>query len=439
MSANAATSLSVLSADTMRHVTVRFVPFLLACYFVSFLDRINVSFAALQMNRDLGLTPSAYGLASGLFFVTYCAFEVPSNLLLHRFGARRWIARIMVSWGICAAAMAFVAGPASLYGLRLLLGAAEAGFFPGVLYFLTLWFPNAYRGRVLGWFMAGVAISGALGGPISGALLGLDGMLGLRGWQWLFIVEGAPAIILAPLALWVLTETPAEATWLAGRERLWLTDTLAKERRAREAQYDYSVTGALVSARVLGLAAMYFTNVCLVNSILFFQPLIIKSFGLTNLQTGLVSAVPSIAAFFCVITWGRLSDARAERYGFAAFANGLAGLALLGAVLLDDPLPRVACLTVALSATISFTPPFWAIAQSFLSGAAAAGGIAAISSLGVLGGFVAPSVIGYFASEAGDFRYGIGFFACLAVVAAAALFAAGRLSAAGRATASQAG
>jgi MFS family permease len=410
----------------MRRVTTRLIPFLLACYFISFLDRINVSFAALQMNRDLGLTPPVYGFGAGLFFLTYCVFEVPSNLLLYRFGATRWIARIMISWGICAAGMAFVTGPNSFYTMRLLLGAAEAGFFPGVLFFITLWFPNAYRGRVMGWFMAGVAISGAIGGPLSGLLLGLDGFAGLHGWQWLFIAEGVPAIILAPIALVWLKDGPADAHWMPVGERNWLTEILAQERRERENQQTHSILQALTNMRVLGLAAMYFTNVCMINSILFFQPMIIKSFGLTNLQTGLVSAIPSIAAFFAVIWWGRRSDAKQERYGHAAFANALAGAALLVSVLVADPTLRVVCLTIGLAGTLSFTPPFWAITQSFLSGVAAAGGIAAISSLGVLGGFVAPSIIGYFAKETGDFRWGIGFFGCLGIVAAAALYAVGR-------------
>jgi MFS family permease len=421
-----------LAETAMRRVTTRLVPFMLACYCISFLDRINVAFAALQMNRDLGLNPAVYGFGAGLFFLTYCVFEVPSNLLLYRFGATRWIARIMLSWGICAAGMAFVTGPNSFYTMRLLLGAAEAGFFPGVLFFLTLWFPNAYRGRVLGWFMTGVAISGAIGGPLSGLLLGLDGTAGLAGWQWLFIVEGVPAIILAPLALIWLKDGPATAHWLPVNQRDWLTETLASERRARDNVQTHSTLQALTDPRVLGLAAMYFTNVCMVNSILFFQPTIIKSFGLTNLRTGFVSAVPSIAAFFAVIWWGRRSDAKQERYFHAAFANAVAGAAMLASVLLADPATRILCLTIGLSGTLAFTPPFWSITQSLMSGAAAAGGIAAISSLGVLGGFVAPFIIGYFANETGDFRWGIGFFGCLAIVAAAVLYAVGRTQPADR-------
>ncbi len=416
----------VNGADTMRRVTARIVPFLLACYFVSFLDRVNVAFAAIQMNKDLGFTPAIYGFGAGLFFLSYCALEIPSNLVLYRVGASRWLARILFTWGIIAAGMAFVVGPASFYTMRLLLGAAEAGFFPGVLFFLTLWFPAAYRGRIMGYFMAGVAISGLIGAPLSGLLLGLDGLLGLRGWQWLFIIEGIPAVILAPLCLVFLRDRPAEATWLTPSERGWLTATLDGEQRQREALRTHSVLQALTDVRVLFLALMYFSNVCLLNGILFFLPLILKGFGLSNMQNGLVAAIPSLFALFAVTWWGRHSDAKRERYGHAALANFVAGLALLGSVLVADPTTRVALITIAFSATLAFTAPFWTIPSSFLSGAASAGGFAAISSLGVLGGFVAPSIIGYLGNVTGDFHAGLGGVAVLAMALAAAFYLVGR-------------
>jgi sugar phosphate permease len=418
--------MSVDGVATMRRVTARIVPFLLACYFISFLDRVNVAFAAIQMNKDLGFTPAIYGFGAGLFFLTYCALEVPSNLILYRVGASRWLARILFTWGIIAAGMAFVAGPTSFYTMRLLLGAAEAGFFPGVLFFLTLWFPAAYRGRIMGYFMAGVAISGLIGAPLSGLLLGLDGLLGLRGWQWLFIIEGVPAVILAPLCLVYLRDRPADAAWLTAPERGWLTATLDGEQRQREALRTHSVLQALTNPRVLFLALMYFSNVCLLNGILFFLPLILKGFGLSNTQTGFVAAIPSLFALFAVILWGRRSDARRERYGHAAFANFVAGLALLGSVLVADPATRVVLITIAFSATLAFTAPFWTIPSSFLSGAASAGGFAAISSLGVLGGFFAPSIIGYLGNVTGDFHAGLGGVAVLAMVLAVAFYLVGR-------------
>jgi sugar phosphate permease len=410
----------------LRRVAGRIVPFLLACYFIAFLDRVNVSFAALQMNRDLGLTPDIYGLGAGLFFVTYCLFEVPSNLALYRFGATRWIARIMLVWGLCAAGMAFVVGPNSFYAMRLLLGAAEAGFFPGILFFLTLWFPAAYRGRIIGLFMTGVAISGLIGSPLSGWLLSLDGVAGLHGWQWLFILEGVPAVVLAPVCLWYLQDGPAHAHWLPTPDRNHLTALLDAEHRQSERLRQGAVWQALVNPRVWFLAAMYFTNVCLINGILFFLPLILKGFGMSNTQTGFVAAIPSAFALVAVIWWGRRSDARKERYGHAAFANLLAGAALLASVLLADPTLRIIAITIAFSATLAFTAPFWTIPPSFLTGAASAGGYAAISSLGVLGGFVAPTIIGYFGRLTGDFRGGLGGVAILAIVMSVAFYLVGR-------------
>ena len=420
-----AISIGVLPG-TMRRVALRLMPFLLLCYFISFLDRINVAFAALQMNSAIGLTTAQYGFGAGLFFVTYCLFEVPSNLMLYRVGATRWIARIMLVWGLCAAGMAFVIGPHSFYAMRLLLGAAEAGFFPGVLFFLTLWFPTAYRGRVVSVFMAGVAISGLLGAPISGLLLSLHGFLGIQGWQWLFIIEGAPAILLAPVCLYYLQDGPAEAQWLPPSEREKLGEILSAERREREQRKSYSVLQALTDPRVLFLASVYFTNVCLLNSVLFFLPLILKGFGLSNIQNGFVAAIPSLFALVAVIWWGRRSDRRLERSGHAAFANLMAGVALLAAALLVNPTAQIVAITIAFASTLAFTPPFWSIPAAFLSGAASAGGFAAISSLGVIGGFIAPSIIGYLRDLTGDFRYGLGLFGLLAIVLAVALYFAGR-------------
>jgi MFS family permease len=415
-----------VSNETLKLIAWRLMPFLLLCYFISFLDRINVAFAALQMNKAIGLSATQYGFGAGLFFLTYCVFEVPSNLMLYRVGATRWIARIMLVWGLCAAGMAFVVGPKSFYVMRLLLGASEAGFFPGVLFFLTLWFPTAYRGRILGIFMAGVAISGLLGSPISGLLLSLHGLFGIAGWQWLFILEGIPAVILAPVCLWYLQDGPAQAKWLAEADREKLTSVLDTERREREKRGTYSVLQALRNPRVLFLAAVYFTNVCLLNSVLFFLPLILKGFGLNNVANGFVAAIPSLFALVAVLWWGRRSDRRSERIGHAAFANLLAGAALLSAAVLVDPTARIIAVTIAFASTLAFTPPFWSIPAGFLSGAASAGGIAAISSLGVIGGFVAPSIIGYLRDLMGDFRYGLGVFGLLAIVFAVALYLVGR-------------
>ena len=411
-------------------MALRFIPFLMACYVIAWLNRVNLSFAALQMNKDLGLTETAYGLGAGLFFVTYCLCEIPANLLLHRFGAGRWIARIMLTWGVLAVATAFIRGPLSFYVMRLLLGAAEAGFYPGVLYFFTLWFPAAYRGRIIGLFLASIPITGVIGAPLSGWLLTLDGLNGLRGWQWLYIVEGLPAILLAPLVVLLIQDTPAKAKWLPQADRVRLEGVLSSEKRRVDNKRAYTVPQALADPWVLFLAITYFSNVCMLNGITFFLPQIVKGFGFSNVQTGFIVAIPSVLAFFVLIWWGRRSDARKERYGHAAMANMVGGAALLAAMLLHDPAARIGAISVSYACTLAFTAPFWAIPGSFLTGASAAGGIAAISGLGVLGGVVTPWAIGHIHDLTGDFRIGLGLDACLGMAVTVAFYLLGRRRAA---------
>ncbi len=406
----------------IRRAVWRLIPVLVLCYFVAYLDRVNLSFAALQMNKALGLSSAAYGFGAGLFFITYCVCEIPSNLLLYRFGATRWIARIMVSLGLCAGAMAFIDGKTGFYAVRLLLGVAEAGFYPGVLFLLTLWFPAAYRARMLGVFIAAIPVSGIIGAPLSGLLLGLNGCGGLQGWQWLYLVEAAPALLLAPVVLWRLQDGPSEARWMPDHERAWLTGQLDRERA--EATHARHVSGlqSLVNGRVLFLAAIYFSNVCLLNSITFFMPQIIKGFGLSNAQTGFVAAIPSLLALVAMILWARRSDRKRERYGHAALANLVGGAALLASVLVADPALRIAALAVAFSCTLAFTTPFWSIPPTFLAGAGAAGGIGMISALGVTGGFLSAWFIGWVKDATGNFHIGLGAIGVLAMVFAVALF-----------------
>jgi ACS family tartrate transporter-like MFS transporter len=329
--------LGELERSAVRRTAFRILPLLMICYFVAYLGRVNLSFAALQMNHALGLNSAAYGLGAGLFFLTYCLFEIPSNLLLYRIGATRWIARIMITLGLCAGAMAFVQGKTSFYVVRMLLGAAEAGFYPGVLFFLTLWFPSAYRARMLGLFIAAIPISGIIGAPLSGLLLSLDGLAGLAGWQWLYLIEAAPAFVLAPLVVRRLQDSPAQASWLPDAEREWLIGRLRLERTAVERKRIFSVMQCLSNPRVLFLAAIYFSNVCLLNSITFFLPQIVKGFGLSSVQTGFVVAIPSLLALFALIGWARHSDRHKERYGHAALANFAGGAALLLSVLVHRP------------------------------------------------------------------------------------------------------
>jgi sugar phosphate permease len=426
MSATNPMSAGVLETDTMKRVIWRVMPFIMLCYFVAYLDRTNVGFAALQMNKALSLSQAQFGFGAGLFFLTYCLCEVPSNLLLYRFGARRWIARIMFTWGLCAAGMALISNDTSYYIVRALLGAAEAGFQPGVLFFITLWFPEAYRGRVLGLFFAAIPVSGIIGAPISGFLLTLDGAGGLAGWQWLYILEGIPALLLAPVVLAYLRDSPADVTWLQPEARVWLVGELASQKKARETKRTYSILQALTNPAVWFLAMIYFTNVCLNNAIATFLPQIIKGFGVSNQQTGFIAAIPSLVALVAVIWLGLRSDRKAERYGHAAFANFVGGAALLASALLQDPVARVAALSFALAGTLAFAGVFWTIPSGFLSGASAAGGLAAISAVGILGGFLAPWFIGYLKDVTGDFRWGMGIVGCIAIVAAFALFLSAR-------------
>jgi MFS family permease len=326
--------------------------------------------------------------------------------------------------------MALIRNDTGYYFVRALLGAAEAGFQPGVLFFLTLWFPEAYRGRVLGLFFAAIPISGIIGAPISGFLLSLSGFGGLAGWRWLYILEGLPALLLAPAVLGYLRDSPKEAKWLQPEERTWLVEELASQKTARSSHRGYSFLQTLTDPKVWFLAVIYFTNVCLNNGIAFFLPQIVKGFGLTNLQTGFIAAIPSCVALVAVLWLGRRSDRKSERYGHAAAANFVGGAALLASALLFDPTTRMVALSLALAGTLSFAAVFWAIPAAFLSGASAAGGIAAISAVGIIGGFVSPWFIGYLKDVTGDFRWGLGAVGVVAIFAAAALFAFGRAQAA---------
>jgi MFS transporter, ACS family, tartrate transporter len=405
-----------LEQRTMARVTKRLVPFLILCYFIAYLDRVNVSFAALQMNKDLGLTASAFGFGAGIFFLAYFVFEVPSNLALAHFGARRWIARIMFTWGILSGAMAFISGETGFYVVRVLLGAAEAGFFPGMIFFLTLWFPATYRARVIGYFMAAIPLSTVIGSPISGALLGLDGAFGLRGWQWLFILEAVPALILSVVVLVYLTDKPAHATWLADDERKWLTDRLAAEERQRVMARHYSVMQALLNPRVLALSLVYFGAVAVNYGLSFFLPQIVKAFGLSNLQTGFVSAIPFVVGVVSIVWWGRRSDAKMERRFHTAFPLFVAAAGLAAGAFLDDPTMKMTAFSIAGFGIFGALPVFWTLPTAFLSGAAAAGGIAIINSIGNLSGFAGPYVMGWVKDRTGSFTDGLLVLSAAAII-----------------------
>ena len=406
-----------LESRTMSKVAWRLVPFLILCYFIAFLDRVNLSFAALTMNKDLGISATVYGQAAGIFFLSYFLFEVPSNLALERFGARKWIARIMLSWGIISGGMAFVTGETSFLVVRFLLGAAEAGFFPGIIFYMMLWFPSAYRARIAGLFMAAIPLSSVLGAPLSSYLLGFDGLWGLHGWQVMFVFEAAPAVLVAFFVLRFLTDRPSDAAWLSEEERSWLAGRLAQEERTRMASKHYSVAEAIMNPKVLALSLVYFGNVACLYGTSFFLPQIVKQFGLSNTDTLLVSAIPYIVGVGGSILWGMSSDRRNERKGHLLFALALAVLGTAGSTVMPSPMLKMVALSVAAFGIYGALPVFWTLPTAFLSGAAAAGGIAIINALGNVSGYVGPSIMGYLKDRTGGFEAGLVCLAALGAVA----------------------
>ena len=418
--------MSEIEKTTIAKVSARLILFLIVCYFVAYLDRVNVGFAALSMNKALGLSASMFGFGSGIFFLAYFVFEVPSNLFLEKFGARRWIARIMVTWGVLSGLMAFIPTIATATGLgnetvfyivRVLLGAAEAGFFPGIIFYLTLWFPGAYRGRIIGMFMAAIPLSSVIGAPVSGMLLGLDGVMGLAGWQWLYIVEAAPALVLSVVVLNYLTDRPADATWLSPAERSWLAGTLAAEAAQREAKRGMTVLQALLNPHVLALALVYFGAVASNYGVGFFLPTIVKAFGLTNFATGWVTAIPFVVGTLGMVWYSRRSDRKLERKGHAAVGLLLAAVGLILATLTTDPVLEMIAFSVSAFGTFAVLPVFWTLPTVFLSGPAAAAGIAIINALGNLSGFAGPFAMGRIKDATGSFNMGLLLIAAFVLMA----------------------
>jgi ACS family tartrate transporter-like MFS transporter len=377
-------------ARTRRHL----LPFLFALYIAAYLDRINVGFAALQMNREIGLGAAAFGFGSGLFFLGYFIFEIPSNLILSRVGARRWIARIMISWGVAACATMLVRGAASFYALRFILGAAEAGFFPGIIFYLSGWFPERERARAIALFMTATALAGVIAGPVSGALLTMHGFGGLSGWQWMFLLEGMPAIAMGVAVALYLPDHPGEARFLNAAERAALTALIAEDAAARSTTHA-DFRAALASGAVWRLVAIYFLFTFGVYGISFWLPQILAGLGaMSVIEIGFASAVPFAAAALAMVAVARSSDRRGERRIHLALCAGVAAFGFAGAAYARAPLPAMLFITVAAAGTWSCFGPFWAAAAAMLSDAAAAGGIALINSVGNLGGFAGPYVVG---------------------------------------------
>ena len=396
-----------LEQRTIAKVRRRLVPFLILCYFVAYLDRVNVGFAALTMNKDLGLSASAYGFAAGIFFLAYFLFEVPSNLFLARVGARKWIARIMFTWGVISGATAFVGGETGFTVIRVLLGIAEAGFFPGIIFYLTLWFPAVYRARIIGSFMAAIPLSTVIGAPLSGLLLGLDGAMGMKGWQWLFILEALPALVLSFVVFYYLTDRPADAAWLEADERAWLEGRLEEEHTKRVAVRHYSVVQALINPKVLALSAVYFGAVATNYGLSFFLPQIVKAFGGSNLRTGFVTSLPYAVGLIGMLWWGHHSDRTGERRYHLAFSLLVASTGIAVSTLLPDPVMKMTALSIAGFGIFSGLPLFWTLPTAFLSGRASAGAIALINSIGNLAGFAAPFAVGWIKDATGSYTGGL--------------------------------
>ncbi|MFC4242032.1 MFS transporter [Gryllotalpicola reticulitermitis] len=399
----------------IRKLALRLIPILAFAYFINSLDKTNISLAALQMNKALGLTDAAFGLASGLLFVGYAVFEIPSNMILYKVGARRWIARIMISWGLVAAATSLVWGPGSLYVLRILLGIAEAGFYPGVLLYFTLWVPRRWRGQLFAWFVFGGAISGVIGSPLTGLLLSVQNYFGAGSWRAMFIIEGLPAIIIGILCLFLLQDHPKDAKWLTTSERSWLVDTLDRERTETEAlnltgHANRSIWRSLIVGPVLFMALIYFCAKFGQYALNFFLPLMIQQFehnaghNLSTFHISLLTALPALIALFPAIWWAAHSDKTKERVWHAAIPQFLACVGIVASVMFHNPVLIMIALIIATLGTGAQSAPFFQIPPSFLTGMAAATSFAVINSIGNLGGFVAPTAFGILHDWTGNYN-----------------------------------
>jgi MFS family permease len=424
-----------LRRSTLRRTTTRLVPYLMLLYFVNYLDRVNIGFAGpAGMNRELGLTATAFGFASGVFFIGYLLLEVPSNLALHRFGARRWIARILLTWGVIASAMAFAPNTTTLYVLRFLLGVAEAGFFPGIILYLTYWFPKTERARIVALFMAAVPLSSAVGATVSALLIsGGDGVLGLSGWRFMFLVEGIPAILLAFVTWFFLTDRPADARWLDPEQRRWLAATMAIEQAEDEQRHGWTLRRALTAGRIWALAVVYFGIVYGLYALSFFLPTIIAGFEqqygtqYTVVQRGLINSVPYLIGAVAMVLWSRHGDRRGERVWHVALPALIGGLAIPVTLYQAGPVAAMVAVTVCAVGVCCALPTFWALPTGFLTGAAAAAGIGLVNSLGNVAGFAAPYITGALRDATGSQHAGLWVVGGFMVLAAAVTVRLGAL------------
>ena len=413
---------------TVRRVTRRLVPFLFVLYIANYLDRVNVSFAALQMNRDLGLSATAYGAGAGIFFVGYCLLQVPSNLLLLRVGARRWLSGLMIGWGVIATSMMFVRGPRSFFALRFLLGMVEAGFFPGVILYLANWIPAEARARAVARFATAVPVAGVIGGPVSGALLGLEGWGGFAGWQWLFFFEGVPSVLLGAIALQVLADKPEDATWLETEEKAWLTERLRKERSPTTVEGPGSLREALRASVVWRLGLLYFLIVFGLYGEGLWLPQVIKgSSSLSDLAVGFLTVAPAVASALAMAAIAAHSDRTGERWRHVAWPL-VAGTVGFAAAALGRGSPGLATAALSLAAVgfLGAIGPFWSIPAGLFSGSAQAGAIAAINAVGNLAGFLGPYMIGVTRDLTASFAGALAMMAALMALGALLAWRLGR-------------
>ncbi|WP_202306779.1 MFS transporter [Dryocola clanedunensis] len=395
------------SKKVFNKITLRLLPFLMLCYFAAFLDRVNVGFAALTMREDIGLSATAFGLGSGIFFISYFIFEVPSNLMLAKVGARRWIARIMITWGLLSACTAFVWDEKSFLTLRFLLGAAEAGFYPGILYYLTQWFPNKRRAQIIGLLLLSNPLATIIGGPVSGFILSTGAHHGLAGWQWLFIIEAFPALILGFIVLFRLPEKIENVGWLSEEEKKVARAVLDDDLSQRKKKSKVIVSRIFFHPMVLSLA-LIFLGISMTNATVnFWLPQLIKGAGFSFIATGFLSAIPYIAAVIALLWWGKRSDRHNERVFHIMLPLALAIVGVSLTAFSNGALVSVIGLTMASAGLFAVLPVFWSLPPQFMVGSAAAGGIAVINSIGNLGGFFGPTAMGYVKDLTGDFGAGL--------------------------------
>ncbi len=404
-------------SNTMKKVRNRLIPFLTLLYFFAMLDRVNVGYAALTMNKELGISSAQFGLVAGIFFIGYFIFEVPSNIIMTKVGARQWIGRILITWGIASAACGLIQNATQLYIARFILGVMEAGFYPGVMLYLTYWFPAKERGKVISLFMLALPISSILGAPISGLILDHIHWAGISSWRWLFYFEGLPTLIFGVITILMLPNTPSDAKWLSTEEKTWLEDKIKREHEAVASKHKHSMWSALAGSTVWLLAIIYFSKTMAVYGVTFFAPTLIKGLtvGLSNFQIGLINAIPLVFASFFMVWWGNHSDKTGERRWHTALSVLLCGIGLLGLGFTSSPILAVVFLTVVYCGAYSIYGAFWSLTAMVYTGKSAAVAMASINSIANLGGFIGPVGIGALKTATGGSNYA-GFYACAALL-----------------------